>query len=222
CAIEIQQTLAGEGHGVISPAVARQYVTEQMGGSGLGIGVRGSGDTLTFSHGGRDEGFDAQLIAFAKTGQGVAIMINANDNSRFLGRILDYIGRMYHWPSGAYAPATPPGIRAVRIDPARLARYAGYYEFGENQMITLVLDRNRSGLETLVDNLPDEEFLALDTVTFGSAERAMRIAFTTSPPGPLSASRRGGTIGEATAVRWRVRVGPRERSIARVAPLPSS
>ena len=221
-AIEIQQTLAGGGHGVISPAMARQYVTEQMGGSGLGIGVRGSGDTLTFSHGGRDEGFDAQLIAFAKTGQGVAIMINANDNSRFMGRILDYIGRMYHWPSGAYAPATPPGIRAVRIDPARLARYAGYYEFGENQMITLVLDRNRSGLETLVDNLPDEEFLALDTVTFGSAERAMRIAFTTSPPGPLSASRRGGTIGEATAVRWRVGDGPRERSIARVAPLPSS
>ena len=214
-AIEIQQTLAGQGHGVISPAMARQYVTAQMGGSGLGIGVRGSGDTLSFSHGGRDEGFDAQLVAFATTGQGAAIMINANDNSRFMGRILDFIGRMYHWPSGASAPGTPAAVRAVRIDRARLARYAGYYEFGENQMITLVPNRNHTGVETLVDNLPDEEFLALDNVTFGSVERGMRIAFmVTSPPGPT---------GEVTAVRWRVGDGPpRERNIARVAPLPSS
>ena len=204
-AIEIQQTLAGGGHGVISPAMARQYVTTQMGTSGLGIVVRGSGDTLSFGHGGRDEGFDAQVVAFATTGQGAAIMINANDNSRFMGRILDYIGRMYGWPSGFSAPAPPAAVRAARIAPARLARFAGYYEFGENQMITLVPNAERTGMETLVDNLPDEAFLAIDSVTFGSVERGMRIAFT------------------ATAVRWRVGDGPpRERDIARVAPLPST
>ena len=41
--------------------MAGQYLTEQKSGSGLGIAVRGSGSTLQFSHGGRDEGFDALL-----------------------------------------------------------------------------------------------------------------------------------------------------------------
>ncbi len=96
-AIEVQQALAGKGHGVVSRAMARQYVTEQIGGSGLGVGVNGSGSTLVFSHGGRDEGFDAQLYAYAETGQGAAIMINANDDSRFMGRLLGYIARRSGW-----------------------------------------------------------------------------------------------------------------------------
>jgi hypothetical protein len=57
--------------------MARQFVTEQKGGSGLGVGVQGTGANLRFSHGGRDEGFDAFLMAGAETGDGVAIMINA-------------------------------------------------------------------------------------------------------------------------------------------------
>ncbi|MGA9117850.1 MAG: serine hydrolase domain-containing protein, partial [Bacteroidota bacterium] len=85
-AIEVHDAFAGRGHGVISPSMARQYLTTQAGSSGLGIGVQGSGKTLSYSHGGRDEGFDAQLFAYAGSGDGVAIMINANDNSRFMRR----------------------------------------------------------------------------------------------------------------------------------------
>lgn len=110
-AIEVQQTLAGKGHGVISPAMARQYVTAQKGQSGLGIGVGRSGGELSFSHGGRDAGFDALLIAFAGTGQGAAIMINANDNSGFLRRLQSYIARLYGWP-GATGP-TPAAAHPV-------------------------------------------------------------------------------------------------------------
>jgi CubicO group peptidase (beta-lactamase class C family) len=212
-AIEIQETLAGRGggHGVISPAMARQYLTLQKGSSGLGIAVRDSGRSLSFSHGGRDEGFDAQLVAFAETGQGAVIMINANDNSRFMGRMLDFIGRTYGWPEEGSAPGEPAAVRAAPLEPARLARYAGYYEFFENQMISLVPNRNRTGLETLVDGLPDEEFLGLDSVRFGSVERGVRIAFTLD------------SRGAVTGVVWRVGEGaPRERPVARVAPLPGS
>jgi len=209
-AIEIQETLAGKGHGVISPTIARQYVTVQKGSSGLGIAVRGSGSTLSFSHGGRDEGFDAQLVALAGTGQGAVIMINANDNSRFMGRMLDFIGRTNGWPDDGAAAGPPAVVNAARLEPALLARYAGYYEFAENQMITLVPNRSGTGLESLVDGLPDEEFLAMDSVGFGSSERAMRIAFTLDP---------GGAV---TGVRWRAGEGPRERRVARVAPLSSA
>ncbi len=210
-AIEIQQTLAGRGHGVISPAMARQFLTVQNGSSGLGIAVRGSGSSLRFSHGGRDEGFDAQLVAFAMAGHGAVIMINANDNSRFMGRILDFIGRTYGWPNDGLASSPPAATRAAPVERARLARYAGYYEFAENQMITLVPNRNGTGIETLMDGLPDEEFLGLDSARFGSAERGVRIAFTQDPRGAV------------TGAVWRAGEGPpRERTVARVAPLPSS
>src|SRR4029079_14560465 len=70
-AIEIQETLAGRGHGVISPAMARQYVTEQKNCYALGVGVYGPTEARRFGHGGRDEGFDALLDAGVESGDGV-------------------------------------------------------------------------------------------------------------------------------------------------------
>jgi hypothetical protein len=78
-------------------------------------------------------------------------------------------------------------------------------------MISLVPNRNGTGLETLVDGLPDDEYLAIDSVRFGSGERGVRIAFTLDPRGAV------------TGVVWRAGEGPpRERAVARVAPLPST
>lgn len=205
-AIEIQETLAGGGHHVISPAMARQYLTEQKGGSGLGIGVYGTGSTLRFSHGGRDEGFDAQLQAVAGTGQGVAIMINANDNSGFTGRIIGFIARVYGWP-GATSDR-PAATVAAAIAPGLLARYAGLYELRENQMLALV--PSQRGLETLTDGLPDEDFLPLDSVTFGSTDRPLRFALV------------GGATGEVTGLVWRPGERPGELRAPRIAPMPGT
>ena len=38
------------------------------------------------------------MTAFAETGQGAVIMINANDNSGSVNRIVEAIGQEYHWP----------------------------------------------------------------------------------------------------------------------------
>jgi hypothetical protein len=209
-AIEIQETLAGRGHGVISPSMARQYVTEQKGGSGLGVGVQGTGRNLRFSHGGRDEGFDALLVAGAETGDGVAVMINANDNSRLMGRIRDYVERAWAFPNPS-SPAgdAPSAIAPVRIDRDRLARYAGYYEAAENNMLPLVANADGSGMQVLIDGLPDETLLAMDTTSFGSSERAFRVTFMVDPRGAVT----GVTLRPGD---------PRERRAPRVAPLPSA
>jgi len=97
-AIDIQQALAGKSNPVISQSMTRQMLTVQKGGSGLGLGLEGSGKTLRFSHGGRDEGFDAFMMAYAASGQGVVIMINANDNSGAVNRMVEAVRREYHWP----------------------------------------------------------------------------------------------------------------------------
>ena len=73
-------------------------LTVQSGGSGLGLFIQGSGKSLRFSHDGRDEGFDSFMVAYAKSGQGMVIMINANENSGVLVRIVDAVREEYHWP----------------------------------------------------------------------------------------------------------------------------
>lgn len=207
-AIEIQETLAGKGHHIISPALARQYVTEQKDGFGLGIAVQGSGPTLRFSHNGRDEGFDAFLFA-DETGHGLAIMINANDNSRMMNRIMNHIAMVYHWPPAVWKYSSPAVSHGVALQSERLLRYSGYYEMAENQMSALGPTEDGRGISTLADGLSDETFLPLDTVRFGSDERDMRMSF-------MMDSR-----GEANAILWRAGE-PNEKRVARVAPLPSS
>jgi hypothetical protein len=207
-AIEIEETLAGRGHGVVSPAMARQYVTEQKGGSGLGVGVQGTGRELRFAHGGRDEGFDASLMASAETGEGVAVMINANDNSRMIGRIRDYVERRWGFAALPTRPA-PAATVPARIDASRLAKYGGYFEASENNMLALAANPDGSGMQALADGLPDENLLAMDSTSFGSSERAFRVTFTTDGSGAVT----GVTLSPG---------GPRERRAPRVAPLPST
>ena len=208
-AIEIQETLAGRGHGVISPAMARQYVTSVKNDYGLGIGLNGSGRALTFSHGGRDEGFDALLIATAETGQAVAIMINANENSGLTNRIFNYVARTYRWPDGSLSHRISrrprrSSPRAERACPVCRVLRAGGEPDGDPGAEP---GRHRAGHP---DRWPlHEDFLALDSAHFGSNERNVNLRFT------MNAS------GSAYDLIWRVGE-PNERRVPRVAPLPSS
>ncbi|HYN09065.1 MAG TPA: serine hydrolase domain-containing protein [Vicinamibacterales bacterium] len=98
-AIEVQQSLAGKSSKVLSQAMTRQQLTSQMNNFGLGLALAGTGAARTFGHNGRDVGFDASLLAFAETGQGVVVMINANDNSGTISRIIEFVATKYKWPS---------------------------------------------------------------------------------------------------------------------------
>jgi CubicO group peptidase (beta-lactamase class C family) len=204
-AIEVQQTLAGRGHGVVSPAMARQYVTEQKNGYALGVGVYGPGTARRFGHGGRDEGFDALLDAGLESGDGIVVMINANDNSPIKERIRDYVGRTWGFVGPPSTRPEPAATVAVRVDPSHLATYAGYYEAAENQMVALEANPDGSGVQILVDGRPAESLLAMDSVRFGSNERPFRVVFDM----------------DGRAVTWAAGE-PRERHVPRVAPLPST
>jgi len=97
-AIRIQESLAAKSNPVISSAMTREMLTVQKGSSGLGLSLNGSGKKLRFSHGGRDDGFDTCLMADAESGRGVVIMINANDNSGAVSRMVGAVRKDYHWP----------------------------------------------------------------------------------------------------------------------------
>jgi CubicO group peptidase (beta-lactamase class C family) len=200
-AIEIQRTLAGKPGHVVSRVTARLMITEVRDGDGLGVFLSGKGRFLQFSHDGRDEGFDAVLIAQAETGQGVAIMINANDNSRMMGRIVQAVAGEYRWPTDK--PPRPVAA-GVPVDAAVLARYAGRYEIANNNLFTVVARGGK--LYTVSDGLLDDELVASGPSTFSIGGGAMTMTFADGATG--FSWRRGDRNGTAP------RVGPLAEGLA--------
>ena len=97
-AISVQQGFVGKSNPAISQSMIRQMLTVQKGHVGLGLLLTGRGKLLRFSHAGSDEGFDSLMIAYAESGQGVVIMINANDDSGVIGRIEKAVREQYQRP----------------------------------------------------------------------------------------------------------------------------
>ncbi|MEO8334185.1 MAG: serine hydrolase domain-containing protein [bacterium] len=196
-AIGVQQANAGKSK-IISQSIARQMLTVQRDNYGLGVAIQGAGEKLWFSHNGRDEGFDASLSAAAETGQAVAIMINANDNSGLVNRIGNFISKKYRWPNAStYVRPT-----AAAVPQSRVAAVVGRYEMANNQMATLVVLKGR--LHGSVDGLPDEEFIPLGDDAFASADRDVRIAFSRDASGAVI----GYTRTQGTNTRTAPRIGP--------------
>ncbi len=199
-AIGVQVALSGKSDKTLSKQMARQMVTQERGGYGLGVGLEGSGTTLRFQHGGRDEGFDALLVAFAESGQGAVIMINANDNSQMMSRIMAAVARAYHWEG--YSSFTPPERSPAQVADDKLVACTGRYEFANNQMLTFTADGGH--LVTLADGFPDEEFLPEADDRFYSPLRNIQIVFLKDDKGKI-----GGFLCKEDGKERKVpRIGP--------------
>jgi CubicO group peptidase (beta-lactamase class C family) len=96
-AISIQLAAAGKSNPVISHRMTLRMLTDQKNGDGLGVFLIGLAGRLWFYHSGRNDGFDAEVRAGVETGQGVVVMINANDNSGVVGRLERAVARHYGW-----------------------------------------------------------------------------------------------------------------------------
>ena len=200
-AIGVQDAVAGKSDKTLSKVMARQMLTNEKDNDGLGVFLEGSGRTLRFKHGGRDEGFDALLVAYAETGQGAAIMINANDNSGAMSHILAAIAREYHWPD--YPGFTSPNRQPSKVAENKLVACTGRYEIANNQMLTFATERGH--LLTLADGFPDEEFLPEADDRFYSTQQDVQIRFLKDGE------------GKVTGLLWKE--GGRERKAPRIGPL---
>ena len=202
-AIEVQRSFAGRSSKVISPAMTRRMLTVERDGDGLGVFVQGTGRSLLFNHGGRDEGFDASLNALAETGQGVVVMINANDNSRMMNRIVGVVARRNGWPTAS--TYVPPAPSATDVPLAHVQSATGRYELANNNMITFVVVDGQ--LHSASDGLPDERFVRVSVDRYASADRNVRVTFTRT------------ARDEVSGLTWTL--GDRQRAVPRVGPLVS-
>ena len=164
--LELGKAYAGKSS-IISGATAKRMMSIERDGDGLGVFIEGEGRALHVGHNGRDEGFDAFFVFYPETGQGVAIMINANDNSRATGRIVDAVKVAYDWPD---KPAPHPA--PVAVDRATLEKLAGSYEFTNNDVMHVdVVDGK---LTRFSDGMPDAELVSLAPDRFQDGPVEMR------------------------------------------------
>jgi CubicO group peptidase (beta-lactamase class C family) len=93
--VEALKARAGASKKVVSKETAKQMLTKQSDGFGLGFQLEEGSDR--FGHGGVNEGFQSTLIAFADSGSGVVMMANSDNGMYFFERVAASIAAEYGW-----------------------------------------------------------------------------------------------------------------------------
>jgi CubicO group peptidase (beta-lactamase class C family) len=185
-AIEIQQALAGRSK-VLSAETAREMLTTQIAPYGLGLTLSGAGRAARFSHGGSNEGFECQMVAFSELGQGAVVMTNGQGGGRLAAEILRAIAREYGWPD--YGRVREKTV--VRIDPAIYQAYAGRYELSPDHVVTLKV---AAGKLILVDGEQAIELLPESETKFFELVEESEIEFIKGPGGTVTGAVINGRI----------------------------
>ena len=148
-AIAISRSYLGQPGGLLSPAMAREMLKPHIqlqppygtGTWGLGVVVEGEGDLIRFSHGGRDEGFVANLVMWPHRGRGLVVMMNGVN-----GALIAEIARGFAELYGLPAPFERTEKQVASADPASLDAAAGRYRaVGDGDTLSWVV--RREGLE---------------------------------------------------------------------------
>lgn len=108
-AIEVAKSKHGQSNRILSESTVREMLTVQADPVGLGFFLDPKTDR--FGHDGSDEGFLAYLVAFADSGQGVAIMTNSDTGSMIFGPLATSVAQEYGWTH--FKP--PPPSRFARF-----------------------------------------------------------------------------------------------------------
>jgi len=168
-AIEIQKSRAGKSNKVLTTELINQMLTVQNGNYGLGIGIRGAGKALNFSHGGSNAGFRCMMFAYGETGQGAVVMTNGDAGGPLADEILHSIAKEYGWPDYQVRER-----EVAQVDPKIYESYVGKYQIaGADVAVTtdnghIFLQARPFGPEK-VELYPESEtkyFMTLDDVTF--------------------------------------------------------
>jgi len=102
--------------------MTKEMLTIVDGGYGLGLSVNEI-PSLSFSHGGSNEGYRCMLIAWPEKGQGAAVMTNGDYGSNLFMEILRSLSQEYDWPRFKLVKKN-----TIALPPEALDEYAGTYK----------------------------------------------------------------------------------------------
>jgi CubicO group peptidase (beta-lactamase class C family) len=141
-AIDLMESAEGKPGKVLSPEMARQMLTRQIGSYGLGLSVGDGNEGIgNFSHGGGNEGFTCMLIANVNRRQGAVVMTNSDNGPALFNEILRAISQEYNWPDNR-----PQERTAAVVKQGTLESYAGLYD-ADGTPVTITLKSDRLSIQ---------------------------------------------------------------------------
>ncbi|MEZ0207501.1 serine hydrolase [Ideonella sp.] len=165
--IEIQQALKGQSPR-LSAALAQDMLTPRLGsGYGLGLGMPDFDGQKYFAHGGWDEGFCTMLIGSQTSGQGVVVMINANQPA-LMSELQQAVAFAYGWPGVKDRAALPTSAQALASAPGR-------YRVNGEQVAVVTRDGDR--LQLGLAGLPSSELVTIGANRYLQREQPRERSF---------------------------------------------
>lgn len=151
--IDVAKSRRGDQGRLLTSETARQMLTLQSDGMGLGFVVRDDGAQGYFAHSGGNTGYFAHFEMFAETGQGIVIMTNSDAGRTLAPLLIASVAKVYDWPlperrkvegvraEGLFAQYDRVATRRVKVavDPAVLARYVGRYRLTPEMVFDITL-----------------------------------------------------------------------------------
>jgi hypothetical protein len=95
--IEIALSKQGKANHVLSQAMTREMLTPQIDHVGLAFFLGEGNNPEEFGHDGDDDGFQADLIMFADSGKGVAVMANSDNGHALAQFLVQSVAKEYRW-----------------------------------------------------------------------------------------------------------------------------
>jgi len=121
---EIILAKEGKSDRILSQVIVELMLTPIKEGAGLGLFIRGSGQDLSFSHSGGNEGYRCYMLAYPRRGQGAVIMTNSDLGGDLMSEILRSLSAEYGWPE-----FKPVEKEAAAVAGSELEALAGTYQF---------------------------------------------------------------------------------------------
>jgi hypothetical protein len=177
-AVEVQKSMEGKSNRVLSQGMIQQMLTPGIGNWGLGLALSPPGGVKIFSHGGGNEGFRCQLIAFSELGKGAAIMTNSDNGSELAMEIIRSIARVYDWPHFHAEEIVP-----VAVDPGILDAYIGDFRMANSPGIPFKVSKKEDELYVTIWGQGDVKLTPVSETEFVHMEGGWRLTFVQSPEG---------------------------------------
>jgi len=148
--IEIQDILKGKKDGILTKETVEIMLTKHKNDWGLGPSLKNEKDSLIFEHGGKNEGFTNDMVAYAYQGNAVIIMTNADNGGQLISEVKNAIFNYYNWQI-----SQPRTIEVISISDTDLKQFTGKYKLeGQNLNIKVRFKENRIFIKnTLLGNL---------------------------------------------------------------------
>ncbi|WP_294322354.1 serine hydrolase domain-containing protein [uncultured Sphingomonas sp.] len=157
-AIAVRDSVRRPG-GLLAQKLAIAMLTPGKGDYGLGLEVHGAPDNRAFSHGGSNEGYENFLVAFSRSGDGVAVMTNGAQGNELAMEITRSVAAAYDWPS--YRSVVR---RSLPIPEATAARMVGNYAIPQLGSFSIL--RQGAGLALSMKEGVSEPLYAMSSDTY--------------------------------------------------------